>query len=195
MQRIIPIRKVLLILVNVFFFIFYTYGQSQKDIAIKNFELYFTSFKNAYPKDSSNISFNNYSSLKPRIDIPEELKIMIVYDSSNFYNQYLYHIKYLRDTLINISKLNLDVNVKTIYSKFRLSIINGDRVGNFNYKEDKQYSIELGTAIKKSLTPQIGYYQTTAMIMRPKKGKTEENKILIIYSNEFKVIGFNIIEK
>ena len=191
----ISMKNIILTLIFILSFSFLTYGQASKENAIKNFESFFTSFKNAYPADKNKDSFKNYSDLKPRIDLPEELKMMVEYDTSIFYSQYLYRLKYLRDTLIKVASLNFDQSVKEIYSKFRQSIIDGEKVGQFNYNADKQHSVDLDVAIKKTTTPQIGYYQMATITVQPPKGKSEENKILIIYSNDLDIVEFSIIEK
>ena len=170
-------------------------GQITKEKAISKFELFFIDFKNAYPADQNQYSFKNYSELQIRNSIPEELEMMANYDSTSFYDQYLYHIDYLRDTLVKISDLDLNLDIKEIYSKFRQSIIEGRKNGIFNYSVDKVYSDKLKILLTKLDPPQIGYYQTAISISTSKKRKVEENKIFITYNNDLDVIGFGTIHE
>jgi hypothetical protein len=190
----ISVKNTILSIIFILSFSFLTYGQTSKARAIKNFETYYSAFKNAHPADKNKESFKHYSDLIPRIDLPEELKLMIKYDTLDFYNQYLYHIKYLRDTLIKVTALNFDPSVKEIYSKYRQSIIDGEKIGRFDYNADKQYAIALAIAIKKTAIPQIGYYQRATIVVQPPTGKSEEIKTLIIYNNDFDIVEFSVIQ-
>ena len=166
------------------------FGQTKKDTAITNFESFFTSFKNSYPADKNKYSFNNYSDLWIRRSIPEELKMMIAYDTSNFYSSYLYAIKHTRDTLIKISEINISQEVKDLYIKFRQSIIKGGNEGKRNYKQDQEYSAKLKRIVNQTSPPFIGYYQTVTELTKSPDGQAEENIIVITYSNNLDVIEF-----
>jgi hypothetical protein len=171
----------------------FIFSQAPKEKAATNFELYFYSIKSDDP--GTKTSFNDYSDLWARKSIPEELKIMLEYDTTKFYNSYMYQTKYLRDTLIKISTLNLNQDVKDVYSKFRRSILDGEKQGKFHYKEDNAYSEKLKIIINQTNPPKIGYYQTAVMLAQFPNGKKEENKILITYNNDLEPIDFVIIEK
>ena len=167
-----------------------TYGQTSKEKATKNFESFFTSFKNAYPADKSSHSIKDYGELTELKEIPEELKMMADYDTTKFYSLYLYHIKYLRDTLIKISSLNLSKDIQDIYAKFKQSIVDGERQERFNYKEDLLYSKKLKALLKTVMSPKVGYYQTAKIVVKTPDGQTTESKILIKYNNDLDIISF-----
>ena len=174
---------------------FLSFSQTDKEKAISNFESYFTTFTNAYPADKSEYSFKNYVELEPLIEIPKELNKMVNYDSSSFYFSYLYSMKHLNDSLINVETLDFDQVVKDIYSKFKQSIINGEKSGSFNYTEDKDYANALKLAIEKSSIPQIGYYHFATMVVKPSSGNVEEQEIFIVYNNDLEVVDFRVIEE
>ncbi len=170
------------------------FAQSREEKAAKNFETFFTSFKNAYPADRNKDVFKNYSDLWVRKAMPEEIKMMIEYNSQNFYSTYLYHIKNSHDTLIKISTLEYSPSIKQLYLKFKKSIIAGERSGKFNYKQDKDFAEQLKYAIDQVNLPIIGYYQSAIIVVQSLDGTLEENKIIITYTNELETMEFNVVE-
>ncbi len=169
-------------------------GQTLEEKAIVNFESYSTSTKNTFPAEKNKNSFKNYSDLWARKSIPDELKMMMDYDTLKFYSLYLNHIKSSRDTLIKINELDFSQNIKDIYIIFKSSILVGQKLHKFNYKKDKEYSDSLIRIINQVEPPQIGYYQTATAVSFLPNGQTTETKIIITYTNDLEPIEYSIVE-
>lgn len=172
----------------------FVFSQSPEKRAIASFKKYYADFKKAYPADNNKDSLKDFSDVWEHKSIPEELKTMMEYDSK-FYISYLYQLKYSRDTLTKISSLDFSPAVKETYSKFRKSVLDGQKKGEFDKVKDKEYSQKLKTLVDQIKPPLIGYYQTATLVSRSPDKKVSENKIIITYSLDFDVIEFAAIEK
>ncbi len=157
--------------------------QEDKEVAIKNFESFFDFFHKSYPADKNTYYFMNYSELEKKYAFPEELELMMEYDTSNFYESYLYLIEIKMDTLIKLEELNINQKVKNIYSQFKASILEGKQIGQFNYQQDKIYSDSIKSMLTNSEKKKIGYNQTVTIIKKSKKKRKKERKIYIDYNN------------
>jgi hypothetical protein len=177
------------------FFSLMTFSQEDKEIAIRNFETFFEAFHKSYPADQNTYDFKDYSDLENNIAFPEELEMMMEYDTSNFYESYLFLIEIKMDSLIVIEDLNLNQEVKNIYTKFKASIIEGVRIGQINYQQDKIYSDSIKLILANSEKPQIGYNQTVTLIKKSKNRRKKESKIYIEYNNALRVISFGEVIK
>lgn len=177
------------------FFSYSILSQTNKEIAVKNFESFFEFFHNSYPADQNTYYFKDFSDLEIKYAIPNELEMMMNFDTSNFYHSYMFFINTKMDTLIKIEELSLDSEVKKIYADFKESILKGERTGQFNYQNDKVYSDSLRAMLYKSTKPQIGYVQTATLVSQKKRKRKKESKILIEYNNKLKVINFGNIEE
>ena len=181
-------KSILSIILSLFSFVIFSQGE--KEIAIKSFETFFDFVQKSYPADQSTYSFKNYSELEKNYAIPEELELMMEYDTSKFYELYLFLIETNMDSLIKIEDLNLNQEVKNIYSQFIASILEGDRIGQFNYQQDKIYSDSIKLILQNSEKPQIGYNQTVILIKKSKRGRKKKSEIYIQYNNSLELILF-----
>jgi hypothetical protein len=173
----------------------FTFGQPLTMTASKNFESFFRTFIKAYPANKHRYVIENYGELNELKEIPEELKMMADYDTTTFYTLYLYHIKYLRDTLIKISSLTLNKGIQDIYANFKQSVVDGERQEKFNYTKDLLYSDKLKTLLKGILPPKVGYSQTAKIVAETPDGHIVENRILIKYNNDLETISFYTLDK
>lgn len=186
-------KRILSIILSLFSFGIFC--QEEKEIAINNFETFFDLVHNSYPADQSTYSFKNYSELEKHYAFPEELELMMEYDTSKFYELYLFLIETKMDSLIKIEDLNLNEEVKNIYSQFKASILEGEQINQFNYQQDKIYSDSIKLILTNSEKPQIGYNQTVIMMGKSNKGRKKESEIYIEYNNSLEVILFGEVIK
>jgi hypothetical protein len=168
-------------------------GQTRDEKAAKNFESYYNIIKKSDSSNKNKDSLKDFSDLWIRTGIPEEIKMMIAYDTTKFYKTYTEVIKNSRDTLINILELAFSQNIKDAYAKFKHSVSEGVKSHKFNFFEDQSYSKILLRNVDQTNPPQIGYHQTAIIISRSPKGKVEKNKIIITYTNELEPIDFVIL--
>ena len=169
-------------------FSFVIFSQESKEIAIKNFESFFDFFHKSYPADQNTYDFKNYSELEKIYAFPKELEWMMEYDTSNFYSLFLYQIETKMDTLIKIESLNLNQDVKNLYKKFKESIIDGERMGQFHYQQDKMYSDSMKLLLSNTEKPQIGYSQIVTYIKKSKRKR--KSQFYIEYNNDLEVVNF-----